>query len=547
MWWWRTRPSAGRGRMTMCWGRLVQGLDPSGCSERDRMVRPRPRPRPRPRRRRDHIGALLDRGRGRGRGRGRSISSEYLPPPPDQIRNPHGERSDGAPGPGRGRDRAIATCTTCPTLCRWSCPVAEAEARETTSPQRLVVLAGFMKSGKVPVESGRALPYHCSQCGACTEACLHRNDVPMVLAAARSRVMGAGARLKRCGRWWALRGLREPQGTSLEPALDAVLAETGHKKVRGGEHVYFPGCSTLELMPEAAVGFLRATSLSGLSDLAVRPSSASCCGLPLFWAGELEGFRGHAARFAGPVHRGEAPGGARRACAHAPHPPLPAGRGEVRARGGPRDPLPHGRPAGPRRRGQHQGAPGGAAGLRGHLPPGPEAGPDGPGPAAHRQAVPEAGGGAGRGHPPGGGLLRGQRPAALTAPETAHAMAEARLEAFRRSGAAQLAVASPRCAAHLKSVDPTAPVVDMGTLLGASSPAEIGGRVGLRTLVIVNPKSANGATGRRWPEIQAGPERGLGALGQRLHRGAPRRHPPRPAGGAGRATRPWFRWGATAP
>jgi YegS/Rv2252/BmrU family lipid kinase len=27
--------------------------------------------------------------------------------------------------------------------------------------------------------------------------------------------------------------------------------------------------------------------------------------------------------------------------------------------------------------------------------------------------------------------------------------------------------------------------------------------VGLRTLVIVNPKSANGATGRRWPEIQA--------------------------------------------
>ncbi|MCA9554929.1 MAG: hypothetical protein KC933_33170, partial [Myxococcales bacterium] len=46
-------------------------------------------------------------------------------------------------------DRAVATCTTCPTLCRWSCPVAEAEARETTSPQRLVVLAGFMKRGRV--------------------------------------------------------------------------------------------------------------------------------------------------------------------------------------------------------------------------------------------------------------------------------------------------------------------------------------------------------------------------------------------------------------
>ena len=27
--------------------------------------------------------------------------------------------------------------------------------------------------------------------------------------------------------------------------------------------------------------------------------------------------------------------------------------------------------------------------------------------------------------------------------------------------------------------------------------------MGLRTLVIVNPKSANGGTGRRWPEIKA--------------------------------------------
>ena len=43
--------------------------------------------------------------------------------------------------------------------------------------------------------------------------------------------------------------------------------------------------------------------------------------------------------------------------------------------------------------------------------------------------------------------------------------AEARIEAFRASRAERLAVASPRCAAHLKSVDPRIEIVDPTTLL----------------------------------------------------------------------------------
>ena len=364
-------------------------------------------------------------------------------------------------------DRAIDTCTTCPTLCRWSCPVAEAEARETTSPQRLVVLSGFVKRGRIAVEAARALPYHCSQCGACTEACLHRNDVPMVLAAARSRVLGAGAApqvIREVVGHFGVSG--NPQGTSLEPALDAVLAETGHKKVRGGAQVYFPGCTTLELMPEAAVGFLRATSLSGLSDLAVRPSSASCCGLPLFWAGELEGFRGHAARFAAQFT------GVKRlvvhdaACAHALihlYPQvgvrfepevqhvtqylldgLRAHDAEASTKGPPEERLAYADTGSLARGLDITDAPRRLIAKR------------------FRKRVVELDEDTGRAVDCCGasGLLP------LTAPETAQAMAEGRLEAFRRSGAAQLAVASPRCAAHLKSVDPSAPVVDMGTLLG---------------------------------------------------------------------------------
>jgi hypothetical protein len=44
-------------------------------------------------------------------------------------------------------------------------------------------------------------------------------------------------------------------------------------------------------------------------------------------------------------------------------------------------------------------------------------------------------------------------------------MAEAKIESFRASGADELAVFSPRCAAHLRSVDPTLVVVDAAHLI----------------------------------------------------------------------------------
>jgi Fe-S oxidoreductase len=53
----------------------------------------------------------------------------------------------------------------------------------------------------------------------------------------------------------------------------------------------------------------------------------------------------------------------------------------------------------------------------------------------------------------------------LTAPETARAMGEARINAFRASGAEELALMSPRCAAHLRAIDPGLKIVDVTQLL----------------------------------------------------------------------------------
>ena len=136
-------------------------------------------------------------------------------------------------------DTIIDTCTTCPKLCRWACPVAKAEARETTAPHNLVTLAGFTKRGQAPPSVLGSLAYHCSSCGACTEACLHKNDVPLVLAMARSRAVTAHLEPEGIAE---VRGhfavAANPYGISLEPKL----AELGPlPDPRPGDAVYLPG------------------------------------------------------------------------------------------------------------------------------------------------------------------------------------------------------------------------------------------------------------------------------------------------------------------
>ena len=53
----------------------------------------------------------------------------------------------------------------------------------------------------------------------------------------------------------------------------------------------------------------------------------------------------------------------------------------------------------------------------------------------------------------------------LTAPSAARAMGEARIHAFRDSGADELTMFSPRCEAHLRAIDPSLKIVDVSMLL----------------------------------------------------------------------------------
>ncbi|MCB9549031.1 MAG: (Fe-S)-binding protein [Myxococcales bacterium] len=88
---------------------------------------------------------------------------------------------------------AVDLCTYCPKLCRWACPVAEAECRETSTPWALMTRVDDVMTGRAPLDAESAeMLAHCTGCGRCQTACKHGNDVATVLQTARAEARLAG-------------------------------------------------------------------------------------------------------------------------------------------------------------------------------------------------------------------------------------------------------------------------------------------------------------------------------------------------------------------
>ena len=72
-------------------------------------------------------------------------------------------------------DRATEYCTFCPKLCRFSCPIAEVEHRETVTPWGLMRLLEYARRGTVAgSEETAEIFYHCTGCARCQTMCRRR-------------------------------------------------------------------------------------------------------------------------------------------------------------------------------------------------------------------------------------------------------------------------------------------------------------------------------------------------------------------------------------
>ncbi len=196
-----------------------------------------------------------------------------------------------------GRSPATARCTYCPKLCRPACPVSTAEGRETVTPWgKMRALHEILQGRGVGHEAARfEKSWACTGCGACRELCLLDNPVADTLWDGRAEAYANGLAPD------AAVEVAETFAARLEAlAARAQALGFGPDRPRDAEApVLVPGCSAVRLEPGECHDAVRA--LEGLTGSVCGVEAGSCCGAPLYDAGDRTGFVAQARVFAARV------------------------------------------------------------------------------------------------------------------------------------------------------------------------------------------------------------------------------------------------------
>lgn len=196
-------------------------------------------------------------------------------------------------------DRATAFCTYCPKLCRFSCPAAEAESRETVTPWGLMRLLETVRNDSTVVDREVAETFfHCMACKRCETWCKHENDVPQAMFEARAWMHELGQIPE------ALEGFtsffeegKSPHNES-RPLSDfpeiGTVEDIFDFRSRA---VFMPDCETRHHYPELVLraGKLLHAVLGYKVRLFTRDGGEGigCCGFPLLAAGDTKAFQAH--------------------------------------------------------------------------------------------------------------------------------------------------------------------------------------------------------------------------------------------------------------
>jgi Fe-S oxidoreductase len=191
-------------------------------------------------------------------------------------------------GPELGPDieRMTAYCTYCPKLCRFSCPAAAGEGRETVTPWGMMRLLELARDGSVSLDAEVAdVFFHCTGCRRCKAFCRHENDVPRALWKART--------------WAVEQGLLPPALESLRDSFEAYGSPYDEMPAVDDSafdpespFAFWPDCSTVAQRPEdiPRTGRLLEALLGRRARLVTDPDvGVPCCGFPLTSAGLSNG------------------------------------------------------------------------------------------------------------------------------------------------------------------------------------------------------------------------------------------------------------------
>lgn len=180
-------------------------------------------------------------------------------------------------------------CAYCPKLCRFACPVATVEGRETTTPWGKMTSLHHVAHGNLELDEPVADSwYGCTGCMRCMTFCDHDNEVANAMNAARAEAVQARVAPA------AAYSVIEEHAARSQRAADAAQDLFGGGPDRGNV-TFVPGCTACVLRPDDARAAYAATQ--ALIDGRVRVAADQCCGLPLLEAGDPDGFVSSAKRF----------------------------------------------------------------------------------------------------------------------------------------------------------------------------------------------------------------------------------------------------------
>ena len=174
----------------------------------------------------------------------------------------------------------IGRCAMCADMCKYSCPTYLATGRETLSPQKMARLIVYNEKGLLEDEKAFLdLMFQSAMCGACSRHCIYDDyDLRKFIHKARVKAFGDGVIPEDVRkRVETFRKFGNPDGE--RGSIDKGAGDTG----------YFISCSSYK-----DEDLLKATekmlSKAGL-DLRRFGGGDICCGAPLYYAGDIEGFR----------------------------------------------------------------------------------------------------------------------------------------------------------------------------------------------------------------------------------------------------------------
>lgn len=189
------------------------------------------------------------------------------------------------------RDPQAATqlCSFCPKLCRFSCPVSDADQNESTTPWGKMSAMKLVQESRLPMTAETmSLAYKCLSCRRSQAVCELDNPVSSTLLTFRVRAFRAGlapAAVHAFSR--RFQNHNNPYGRDLLQELRRRFpGEMREKK----KIAYFPGCTEIAENPS-----MIQTTLELLRDLKIRDvglylEPIQCCGYPLFAAGDWDNF-----------------------------------------------------------------------------------------------------------------------------------------------------------------------------------------------------------------------------------------------------------------